>query len=264
MPSSKIALNQAVGRDKHTLELLRANEQHKLDDLKLQKKNKFLAEAGSALSKGKSRTTAISRSDPKYSGPVEAISSSRLDLDQVIDPATDDKIRAVQQRITELDRLWIEFEQAKYERTFRIPGTEASIGESEVKNSYPLALALALLVIGIYRVLLLKARNDDNFIPPFWAAPIPLGRYSLTFFRWLLLNVAGLALISICGLLFVNYSRRDEFFQSLAWTAVNTFTGLGVLAFFLWQSLRAIIPGSMKVQQGWTKQDEHTSTRVVS
>ncbi len=243
-PAEKVYLNQTIGHDKHTLEVLKRHELQELETLKLEKRNHiFGAPAASMNDSSKPKARAL------IPVPVAAISPQTTDLEQVRDPLTDDKIRGVQRRIADIDKDWVLLEQAKYERTFKIPGTDASLGEADIKNFYPLGLALSLLGIGIYRRALLRAPNDDQFIPPIWAAPIPFYRYSIHLLRWLLLNVVGLALIGTLCILFLNFSRRDEFFASGLWAFINTGMACVTLVFYVWQTVRAICGRAAETQR---------------
>jgi hypothetical protein len=253
MPAAKTNLNQSIGQVEHALKTVRRQAQGEIDTLKFQRREQLRAAYDLSFRKAMAvrgrnpmtpEVTAVQAEKAPSLTPSPSVQTAKPGIDSNIDA----KISALQLRIADLDRHWIALEQAKYERTFKIPGTEASLGESDVKKLYPLALALMFLPVGLYRRAILRAPQSLEFTPPFWAAPIPLQQYPLRLFHWLALNVGGLTFFVICCVLFLDFARRDEFFSTLPWIVVNTVAGGGVLCFYIWQTLRAVFPRATEVQ----------------
>jgi hypothetical protein len=133
-------------------------------------------------------------------------------------------------------------DDAKIQRKLKIPGTDISVGETDVKDFYPAALAVTILILFWYRrTALAKFKQAGGEIRPLWLVPVPLNGLAGSVFWDILLNFVGLSIITLCGQRFIEFAYRTQFWHDSRALLVNVVTGLAVLIAYTGAIIRAII-----------------------
>lgn len=145
-------------------------------------------------------------------------------------------VRANESAILESDKNLVAMMQARIERQLRIPGMDVGVSEADVRRFYALALVIALALLLNHRHRLFDAFDAEPMKrrqAPFWSAPLPSDWNELTILQWFTRNAIGLSMIAVAGSLFIEFSRRDEFYLSESLTLVSVIIAVCVFGYYV-------------------------------
>jgi hypothetical protein len=133
--------------------------------------------------------------------------------------------------------------KAKYRAQLRVPGTDSYVDEPQVRAIYPAGLSVVLLAIVLrFRnpLLRLAERNSVSDVP-LWAAPIPYGRYRLSFWRCTFVNLGWFSVLGIIARLLQRAIVRPEFARTVPLLALNLVAVLFVASIYGVLFFRAVV-----------------------
>ena len=146
----------------------------------------------------------------------------------------EEAVLLIHEKMVQLGMAQQTLEKAKLEKKqYSIPLVSISLDEETLLKFFPVLVLVGLTRLLFYRSNLLSsiAYETENFLP-LWAAPLPLGKTTLPFWKWVTVNLLGLTvsgtLIFMTLRFTLSYAREN--FSQLGLVALDT------LLILLWAS----------------------------
>jgi hypothetical protein len=219
LPKEKREFNQSIGN-----ELRRVKTQRALLEMDLNSIDRWLKPNSFLLSddfRGKPKCK-ILQSDPTYHFKDDRIGF--LTTKKYLQTALEKNAEQI-----------VALQKAKYVRQLQIPGAEATVEESEIRIFYPTGLAVILLIIVLrYRNPFLRSLgSQENVLPAIWAAPLPYGRYELSWWQCTWRNSVWFGLLAITASLMVSALPYKELVSRIYLYVINALACLSILVVYL-------------------------------